>query len=84
MEEFINNFFSTEMLMKILGIIVFIAVHSILTYAVYKWKGGPIACFYFFLAPVAVFVLIGFFFISVFAAGSSSNTIRHDHYHHHY
>ena len=82
MEEFINNILSNETLMKILGSTFLIIIHFILTFAVYKWKGGPIACFYFFLAPVAIFVLIGLFFLSVFAASGSSSRDRHDHYHH--
>ncbi|MCL2186732.1 MAG: hypothetical protein FWB86_12905 [Treponema sp.] len=82
MEEFLNNIFSNEILMQVIGSIIILVVHIILTYAVYKWKGGPIACFYFFLAPVAVFVLIGWFALSVMAASGSSNSNRHDHYHH--
>jgi len=81
MEEFINNILSNGTLMNVIGSIIFIAIHIILTFAVYKWKGGPIACFYFFLAPVAIAVIIIGFFFSVAASGNSSSN-RHDHYHH--
>jgi len=43
--------------------VIIVIIHIILTYAVYKWKGGPIACFYFILAPVVVIVLISWFFL---------------------
>ncbi|MDR0526978.1 MAG: hypothetical protein LBG79_04070 [Spirochaetaceae bacterium] len=39
----------------IIFLIVIIAIHCIFTYCVYKKKDGVFACFYFFLAPIAIF-----------------------------
>jgi hypothetical protein len=46
------------------GIAIFVVIiaiiHIILTYAMYKMKGGGFACFYFFLAPLALLGLLLF------------------------
>jgi hypothetical protein len=39
---------------------VVVIAHICLTIAVYKMKGGIWACFYFFLAPVVLFLLLAF------------------------
>ncbi|MDR2596122.1 MAG: hypothetical protein LBC76_02255 [Treponema sp.] len=44
---------------------VIVIAHICLTVAVYKMKGGPWACFYFFLAPLVILLLL-------FAIDSSS------------
>jgi len=60
------------------GVIAVLVIHIILTFAVYKWKGGPIACFYFFLAPLAIFII---FFI---ASGGGEVKSNSKHHHHHF
>jgi hypothetical protein len=39
---------------------VVVIAHICLTIAVFKMKGGIWACFYFFLAPVVLFLLLAF------------------------
>jgi hypothetical protein len=60
------------------GIIVVISIiHIILTFCVYKMKGPYWACFYFFLAPLA---LLGFLlFIGKDAGGAKPNNITITH-----
>ena len=56
-------------------IVIICIVHIILTIAVYKMKGGGWACFYFFLAPLALLL-----FLEGVDALSKSN--KKDIYHH--
>jgi hypothetical protein len=39
-------------------LIVIATIHIILTFAMYKIKGGGYACFYFFLVPIALLLLV--------------------------
>jgi len=63
-----------ELLLRLVGaggVVVIAIIHVILTFAVYKWKGGPMACFYFFLAPLAIAALV--LFMGRGAGGVNSN-----------
>jgi hypothetical protein len=62
-----------ESTMILIGVVIGI-IHIILTIAVYKMKGGPYACFYFFLAPLAIVVL--FLFL-----GRDNSEHHHHHFH---
>jgi hypothetical protein len=55
----------------VVAIIVVSVIHIILTFCVYKMKGGPIACFYFFLAPLAIAWLL------MSRTGYKPNTVHH-------
>jgi hypothetical protein len=54
---------------------VVVIAHICLTFAVYKMKGGAWACFYFFLAPLVIFLLL-------FAISSGTKSNREDIHHH--
>ena len=50
--------------------------HIILTFCIYRMKGGYFACFYFFLAPLALlFLVVGFEALS--KAGKKREDIHH-------
>jgi len=59
---------------------VIVIAHICLTVAVYKMKGGAWACFYFFLAPLVLFLLL--LGIGGGAGGVKSNRKDVHHYFH--
>jgi len=70
---------SNVALYVLIALVVIIA-HICLTVAVYKMKGGSWACFYFFLAPVVLFLL---FFVTVGKHRPFDNGSSHVHHHFH-
>jgi len=62
----------------IIIIVIACIAHIILTFCVYKMKGGYFACFYFFLAPIALLVLL--FGLEALSKASRKRDIHH-HFH---
>ena len=57
---------------------IVVIAHICLTFAVYKMKGGPWACFYFFLAPLVIFLLL----LALGGDAGSVKSNRKDIHHH--
>jgi hypothetical protein len=62
-------------------IVIVAIIHIILTFAMYKMKGGGYACFYFFLAPVALLGLLLFLGKGVGGYDPKKNRIDVTHHH---
>lgn len=60
---------------------VVVIAHICLTFAVYKMKGGPWACFYFFLAPLVIILLL--FVLNVGGTNVTKSDRKDIHHHFH-